>query len=80
MLKPHHKEIGTFPLAQVPPGFFPAEPNIVELTLRDGSGTGYPAYVDYNAQLVYGLFDVYSEIAAESGAVVYLEKTDKLDE
>ena len=30
--------------------------------------------------MVYGLFDVYSEIAAESGAVVYLEKTDKPDE
>ena len=76
VLKAHHKEIGTFPLAQVPAGFFPDAPSIVELTLRDASGTGYPIYVDYNAQLIYGLFDVYSEIAAESGAVVYLEKTD----
>jgi hypothetical protein len=80
VLKAHHKEIGTFPLAQVPSGFFPAEPNIVELTLRDSSGNGYPLYVDYDVQLVYGLFDVYSEIAAESGAVIYLEKTDKPDE
>ena len=80
VLKSHHKEIGTLPLAQVPPGFFPTEPSIVELTLRDGSGTGYPIYVDYNAQLIYGLFDVYSEVAAESGAIVYLEKTDKPDE
>ena len=76
VLKSHHKEIGTFPLAQVPPGFFPAEPGIVELALRDASGNGYPMYVDYDVQLAYGLFDVYSEIAAESGAVVYLEKTD----
>ena len=80
VVKAHHKEIGTFPLAQVPPGFFPAEPPIVELTLRDAAGNGYPIYVDDNAQLVYGLFDVYSEVAAESGAVVYLEKTDKPDE
>ena len=80
VVKAHHKEIGTFPLAQVPPGFFPPEPPIVELTLRDASGNGYPIYVDYNAQLVYGLFDVYSEVAAESGAVVYVEKTDKPDE
>ncbi len=80
VVKAHHKEIGTFPLAQVPPGFFPPEPPIVELTLRDASGNGYPIYADYNAQLVYGLFDVYSEVAAESGAVVYLEKTDKPDE
>ncbi|MGI4791040.1 MAG: hypothetical protein ACRYFS_19615 [Janthinobacterium lividum] len=80
VLKSHHKEIGTFPLAQVPAGFFPAEPHIVELTLRDASGSGYPIYIDYDVQLVYGLFDVYSEIAAESGAVIYLEKTDKPDE
>ena len=80
VLKAHHKEIGTFPLAQVPPGFFPTEPHIVELTLRDASGTGYPIYIDHDVQLVYGLFDVYSDIAAESGAVIYLEKTDKPDE
>ena len=80
VVKAHHKEIGTFPLAQIPAGFFPAEPNIVELTLRDGAGNGYPIYVDYDIQLVYGLFDVYAEVAAESGAVVYLEKTDKPDE
>ena len=80
VLKAHHKEIGTFPLAQVPIGFFPAEPNIVELTVRDSNGNSYPVYVDYDVQLVYGLFDLYAEIAAESGAVVYLEKTDKPDE
>jgi len=80
VLKNHHKEIGTFPLAQIPTGFFPTEPNIVELTLLDASGTPSSIYVDYDVQLAYGLFDVYSEIAAESGAVVYLEKTDKPDE
>lgn len=80
VVKAHHKEIGTFPLAQVPPGFFPQEPPIAELTLRDAAGNGYPIYVDSDVQLVYGLFDVYSEVAAESGAVVYLEKTDKPDE
>ncbi len=80
VVKAHHKEIGTFPLAQIPSGFFPPEPNIVELTLLDAAGTPSPIYVDYDVQLVYGLFDVYSEVAAESGAVVYLEKTDKPDE
>jgi len=80
VLKAHHKEIGTLPLAQVPPGFLPAEPSVVELTLRDSAGTGYPVYVDYSVQMIYGLFDVYADIAAESGAVVYLEKTDKPDE
>ena len=80
VLKAHHKEIGTFPLAQVPFGFFPTEPNIVELTLRDASGSGYPIYVDYDVQLIYGLFDVYADIAAESGATVYLEKAEKPSE
>ena len=76
VLKAHHKEIGTFPLAQIPQGFFPTEPNIVELTLRDAAGNAYPLYVDYDVQLVYGLFDVYGDIAAESGAVFHLEKTN----
>lgn len=80
VLKAHHKEIGTFPLAQVPFGFFPTEPNIVELTLRDTQNNAYPLYVDYNVQLVYGLFDVYADIAADSGAVFTLAKTDKSDE
>ncbi len=80
VLKAHHKEIGTFPLAQVPFGFFPTEPNIVELTLRDTQGNAYPLYIDYNVQLVYGLFDVYADIAADSGAVFTLAKTDKPDE
>lgn len=75
VLQAHHKDIGTFPLAQVPHGFFPTEPNIVELALLDQSGSSYPIYVDYDAQLVYGLFDVYSEIAADSGAVFHIGKT-----
>ncbi len=80
VLKAHHKEIGTFPLAQAPAGFFPQEPNIVELTLRDAQGGSYPLYIDYDVQLAYGLFDVYAEIAADSGAVFTLAKTDQPDE
>lgn len=75
-LKAHHKEIGTFPLAQIPHGFFPAGPTIAELTLRDPAGNAYPIYVDYDVQLVYGLFDLYADIPAESGAVFHLEKTE----
>lgn len=80
VLKAHHKEIGTFPLAQVPFGFFPTAPKIVELTLRDAQGNAYPLYIDYDVQLAYGLFDVYADIAADSGAVFTLAKTDKPDE
>lgn len=76
VLKAHHKEIGTFPLTQIPHGFFPVEPQVVELTVKDTGGSSYPIYVDYDAHLVYGLFDLYDSIAAESGAVFHLEKTD----
>jgi hypothetical protein len=80
VLKAHHKEIGTFPLAQIPYGFFPTEPAIVELTFRDSAGNASQVYVDYNVQMIYGLFDLYAEIAAESGAVFHLEKTENPSE
>jgi len=76
VLKAHHKEIGTFPLAQIPRGFLPAEPNIVELTVNDAAGEGHSVFVDYNVQLIYGLFEFYADITAECGAVFRLEKTD----
>lgn len=76
VLKSHHKEIGTFPLSQIPRGFLPPAPDIVEITVNDEAGNSYPVFVDYNVQLIYGLFDLYTEIAAESGAVFTLEKTD----
>jgi len=77
VLKQHHKEIGTFPLCQIPPGFISREPEIVELTLIDQAGTARQVYVDYETQLIYGigLFDIYAGIAADSGAVLYMEKT-----
>ena len=76
VLKAHHKEIGTFPLSQIPYGFFPTEPNIVEITVKDGAGNSFPVYIDYDVQLAYGLFDLYESVAAESGAVFHLEKTE----
>ena len=76
VLKSHHKEIGTFPLAQIPRGFLPPSPSIVEITIVDAAGNSYPVYADYNVQLIYGLFDLYQDIVAESGAVFSLEKTD----
>jgi hypothetical protein len=77
VLKAHHKEIGTFPLCQIPLGFLAVEPNIVEIVLRDRNGVTYQAFADYDTQLLYGLglFDLYSDIAADSGAIVRLEKT-----
>ena len=77
VLKSHHKEIGTFPLCQIPPGFVASEPDVVELTLRDESGATYEVFADYQTQMLYGvgLFDLYAAIPADSGAIFTLEKT-----
>lgn len=78
ILKAHHKEIGTFPLCQVPPGFFATEPEVVELTLRDEAGATHEVFADYQTQMLYGvgLFDLYASIPADSGAIITLEKTN----
>jgi hypothetical protein len=77
VLKSHHKEIGTFPLCQLPIGFIASEPNVVELILRDNKGQTHQVFADQRTQLMYGLglFDLYSEIAADSGAIIRFEKT-----
>jgi hypothetical protein len=77
VLKAHHKEIFTFPLVQIPPGFITQEPAVVEITLQDSSGKSYQAFADNSTQLLYGfgLFDLYADIVADSGAVIKLEKT-----
>jgi hypothetical protein len=77
VLKAHHKEIFTFPLVQIPSGFIALEPKIVEITLRDISGRSYQAFADNETQLLYGLglFDLYADVIADSGAVITLQKT-----
>jgi hypothetical protein len=77
VLKAHHKEIGTFPLCQIPTGFLPSEPAIIEMTLRDARGGEYQVFADQHTQLIYGigLFDLYSTIATDSGAIFHIEKT-----
>jgi hypothetical protein len=77
VLKAHHKEIGTFPLCQIPKGFLPTEPDIIELSLRDARGGEFQVFADQETQLIYGigLFDLYSSIPTESGAIFHIEKT-----
>jgi hypothetical protein len=77
VLKAHHKEIFTFPLVQIPSGFIALEPKVVEITLRDISGRSYQAFADNETQLLYGLglFDLYADVIADSGAVITLQKT-----
>ena len=75
VVKAHHKEIGTFPLCQVPDDFFPADAPVVELTFRDPSGTAHEVIVNHELRIAFNLFGLYEQIASESGGVFTLEKT-----
>jgi hypothetical protein len=55
----HHKQQGTFPLAQIPEGLFSAEPPVQEIVLGDGD-TQFSAWVNLSTRLVYGLGDFYT--------------------
>jgi len=74
VLKTHHKEIGTFPLCQVPDGFFPSDAPVVEVTLRDGAGAAHEVIVNNELRIVFNLFGLYEQVAADSGGVFVLEK------
>ncbi|HSV72257.1 MAG TPA: hypothetical protein VLH79_00685 [Chthonomonadales bacterium] len=74
ILKYHHREIGTFPLAQLPPGFFATEPEILQVDLVLPNRQECPIWVNNSTRLVYGLLDWYQTLPVDSGAVFYLER------
>lgn len=78
VVKALHKEIGTFPLCQIPQGFFQAEPNFQQITLIDETtGERYTeVYVNQAERLLYGLLDWYVTREAVSGLVFTLSRTD----
>lgn len=74
VLKYHHKEIGTFPLCQLPPGYFPTEPTICQVDIELPSGQVVEAWVNNETRLVYGLLDWYNTVPIDTGAVFYLAR------
>ena len=74
VLKYHHKEVGTYPQAQLPPGFFPAEPRIVQVEITVPNGHRYQVWVNNETRMLYGLLDWYLTLPIDSGAVFYLER------
>lgn len=76
VLKYHHKEIGTFPLCQLPPGFFAHDVEIMQVDLILPNGQKTEIWVNNSTRLVYGLFDWYSTLPVDSGAVFYLERQE----
>ncbi len=77
VLKPIHRELGTFPLSQFPTGFFSNEPEVQELLLIDADGRQLQAWLNTKARLIFGLLDWWLDQPVESGAVFSLTKTAK---
>jgi hypothetical protein len=77
VLKSIHRELGTFPLCQMPTGFLGAEPKIQELIFIDTQGRELQAWANLEARLLYNLIDWWFEQPVESGAVFNITKTDR---
>lgn len=74
VIKYHHKQIGTLPLCQFPKGFFPTEPNILEVEFILPSAQRISVWVNNETRLLYGLYDWFQAIPIDSGAVFTLER------
>ncbi len=77
VLRSHHRELGTFPLCQFPPGWFEEEPTLQELVFRDAAGRKLYVWLNHDTRLLYNLVDWWFEQEIESGAVFTLSKTEK---
>lgn len=77
VLKPIHRELGTFPLCQIPGGWFDSDPAIQEMIFVDSTGRELQVWANMEARLMFNLIDWFFEQPVESGAVFSLTKTPK---
>ncbi|MCX7799339.1 MAG: hypothetical protein N2109_03245 [Fimbriimonadales bacterium] len=77
VLKSIHRELGTFPLCQIPTGWLSPEPRVQETIWIDPNGREIQAWVNHEARLIFGLIDWWFEQPIENGAVFTLSKTSK---
>lgn len=77
VLKSIHRELGTFPMAQIPTEWFAAEPKVQELVVIDPSGRELQVWLNHDARLLYNWIDWWFEQPVESGAVFTMTKTSK---
>ncbi len=77
VLKSIHRELGTFPLCQIPTGWLDMDPNLQELILIDQSGRELQVWVNQEARLLFNLIEWWFEQPVESGSVFTLTKTSK---
>ena len=79
VMKSIHRELGTFPLAQLPTGWISDEPKVQEAIFVDGSGKELQVWVNNETRLMYGLIDWWLDQPIESGAVFTLTRTPELN-
>lgn len=77
VLKPIHRELGTFPMSQFPTGWFFDEPNVQELIFIDPQGRQLQVWLNHETRLLFNLFDWWLDQSVESGAVFSLTRTTK---
>jgi hypothetical protein len=77
VLRSIHRELGTFPLAQIPTGWLTTEPKVQELQLIDPQGRELTAWMNTESRLITNLFDWWFEQPVENGAVFTLTKTPR---
>lgn len=75
VLKSIHRELGTFPMCQIPTGWLTTDPKVQEYIFVDPVGRELQVWANHEARLLYGLIDWWYEQAVESGAVFTLTKT-----
>lgn len=77
VLKPIHRELGTFPMSQFPTGWFQDQPGIQEIILIGADGQELQVWMNTKARLLFNLFEWWLEQPVESGAVFSLTKTKR---
>lgn len=77
VLKSMHRELGTFPMCQIPAGWIEDKPTIQEIILVDDSGRELQVWANTEARLLFGFLDWWYEQPIESGAVFNLSKTSR---
>ncbi len=77
VLKPIHRELGTFPMCQFPAGWFGNDPNLQELIFVNPDGEELQVWMNHEARLLFNLFEWWLDQPVESGAVFQLTKTKR---
>lgn len=77
VLKSMHRELGTFPMCQIPTGWIPDGPAYQEIILRDKDGRELQIWANMEARLLFGFIDWFYEQNVESGSVFSLTQTPR---